>query len=266
MDWDFSQNAEVESLDKVPETLQPFYGEKDDKSGFAVKSTPETKAAIGLIGGLTGALITGRAAEKAALKKAVDLSPLSEYGEGVEEIKAGIETKLEELNARVKGGKESAANLEKVKADIRAAGQKQVDAKQKEIDGLTLQLKDLTVTNVANDAIVKHKGSKLVLPFVRERVKTTVGDDGKFRAFVTEEGSEEPKYSGVSGQPMTIDELVGEMKVSTQFGVLFESEAKRGSGQAPNASAGTRTPQKGRELSPVEKIRAGLDARRKRGE
>jgi hypothetical protein len=115
------------------------------------------------------------------------------------------------------------------------------------------------VDNEATAALVREKGSaELLLPIVRQAVKVAE-QDGKFGVYVVD-GTGDRRYSGVTGEPMSIAELVVEMKADKRFARAFDAEAPAGGGMAPGS--GKTSPKinnTDRPKSSVDKIRSGLD-------
>lgn len=257
MDFDFSQNTEVSDISKVPEDFRGLYVEGEDGK-YVINSGDEgVKSAVAAIQRINGALRAERAQHKDTKGRVVDLSSLSDYGDSVDEIAAGINSKLEELQGQVKGGEEVKINLEKIKADLAAAHVKDLGGKDTRIEALLGQLTAGMVDSAAKGAIAELEGDlELLLPFVRTQVKT-IEEDGQFKVLVVDDAGDR-RYSGATGAPMTIKELVAEMKAKEKYGKLFKSEAPRGAGTPPGVTP-RRVPKfESRERSAVEKIAAGL--------
>lgn len=248
MDFEFTP---VDSIDKVPEQFRGIYKQGDDGK-FIVDDT--YKGVVEAITGLNKSLKAARAEAKA--KTPVDLSPLADYGRTPEEIKATVESRINELQEQVAKGGDAKVNLEKIKQDLAAAHAKDLEKANKRSEALQNQLYGLLVENAATAAVVELKGvPELLLPFLKQQVKV-VEEEGEFKVFVVDAQGDQ-RYSGVTGQPMTIKELVAEMKANEKFGRLFESEAPAGGGMPPRGGS-TPPRQPGRVLSANEKIAAGL--------
>lgn len=95
MDWDFAQNTEVASLDKVPQDFRALYVQDGDK--FKLGSDHAgVKSAVSAIQGLNTALRASRAEAKAHKDKIIDLAPLADYGTDPATILEGFQTKLKD--------------------------------------------------------------------------------------------------------------------------------------------------------------------------
>lgn len=248
MDFEFTP---VDSIDKVPEQFRGIYKQGDDGK-FVVDESHN--GIVEAVTGLNRSLKAARAEAKA--KTQVDLSPLADFGSSPEEIKAAIESRVSELQEQVTKGGDAKVNLEKIKQDLASAHAKDLEKANKRGEALQNQLYGLLVENAATAAVAELKGvPELLLPFIKQQVKV-VEEEGQFNVYVVD-GSGDRRYSGVTGQPMTIKELVAEMKANEKYGRLFESEAPAGGGMPPRGGA-TPPRQPGQQLSANEKIAAGL--------
>lgn len=254
MDFDLTP---VDALDKVPEPFRPLYKEGNDGK-FAVN--PDYKPLAEAVVGLNRSLKAARL--EAKNKTTVDLSPLSEFGEDPTAIRDAVNAKLKELQDELAKGGDAKLNLDKIKGDLAAAHAKELEKANKRGEALQGQLYGLLVENAATAAVAEAKGvPELLLPFIKNQVKV-VEQDGEFKVFVVDAAGDQ-RYSGITGQPMTIKELVAEMKAQEKFGRLFESEAGGGGGGTPPGS-GRRPASQQREGEPrssMDKIAAGLRKR-----
>lgn len=252
MDFDFGP---VENLETVPQQFRPLYGAKAGDDGKFVVGDVFRGTADAFLG-------LGRAlnAERAAAKKrpTVDLSPLAEFGATVDEIATGVKGKLTSLQEELaRGGK---INVDKIKQEVAQAHQVDLTRATTRASALQSQLYELLVDNAASAALVSQKGSaELLLPIVRQSVKVAE-QDGKFGVYVVDKAGDR-RYSGVTGEPMSIAELVAEMKADKRFARAFDSEAPAGGGMPPGSGKGPARPaNNGQPKSSVDKIKAGLAA------
>lgn len=255
MKFNFAENRTVKNLDAVPTDFHGLYDKKEDGT-YALSEEPRVKSAVAAIVGLNQALVASRGETEAAKKGKVDLGALSEYGDSVE----GIAGKIKEtIKALTEGGK---VNVEKIRAEIAESFAKDGRAKDTRISALLGQLTSLLVDNAATSALGEAKGSAdLLLPIIRNQVRVAE-KDGKFLVNVVD-AQNEIRYSGVTGQPMTIKELVGEMKGNATFGRAFDSEAPNGGGTKPGTTTPTTpggTPKPATAQDSISKIARGLGA------
>lgn len=258
MEFSFAENKEVTSLDKVPTDFQGLYKEEGERFVLDTDNS-STKSAVSAITRLNEALKVSRLEAKGLKGKTVDLSALADFGSSPEEILASFKTKTEELEGKLAGNDEAKLNLDKVREDLAKGHAKDMEGKNIKIDALSAQLNKVMVESVAKSAVSDAKGDvELLMPFVTNQVRN-VEENGEFKVFVVDAQGDK-RYSGVTGEPMSITELVAEMKASERYAKLFASEQKSGGGMPPGASQkslGTQKPGQA-ELSPTEKITQGL--------
>lgn len=254
MEFDFSQP--VESIDKVPEQFRPIYGQGTDGK-FAIKD--EFKGIGAAVIGLNNANKAARLDAETFKKKVVDLSPLAEFGADPATIKATFDQRVLELTT--KGGDKAAA-VEQVRKEMGTAHANALAAEQQKTNAYKGQLHTILVKNEALTSIAEAKGvAELLMPFIETQVRVAEAD-GQFTVQVVD-AKGEPRYSNVTGQLMTIKELVATMKADAKYGRLFESDQQGGGGGGGTPPGSTRrqpTPQQG-ELSPNDKIAKGLASR-----
>lgn len=95
---------------------------------------------------------------------------------------------------------------------------------------------DLLVKQQATTVLAAEKGDpELLMPHIERQTKV-VEKDGKFSAVVV--GADGNVRFNGKGEPMTIGELVAEMKKASSFGKAFEGEGTGGSGKLPNGTGG----------------------------
>ncbi len=260
MDFDFAQNAVVPSLDKVPEQFRALYVEDPAQKGtFKLMSDDgAVKGAVEAIVGLNKALKAARLEAQGLKGKAVDLSALSEYGKSVDEISAGVKTKLEELQGQVAAGKGAKLDLEKIKQELAAGHAKETEAKVNQVKSLQAQLETILVDNALRTALGDQAiDPDLVMPVAKKYLRA-IQDEGKFKAVVVDEDGSQ-RFSGATGQPMTINELVADLKRNTKYTPLFKSEAGRGSGSNPGGASSRINTSGNQSKSSLDKIKQGLD-------
>jgi hypothetical protein len=253
MDFDFSP---VDSVDKVPAQFKPLYSQQAGQDGkFTVD--PNFAPIAEAINGFNKSNKTLR--EQLKTVKPTDLSPLAEYGDSPESIAAAVQAKIAEASGTK--GVEVAKQVDAAKAAIVEANRKELEKRDTRNQALQTQLYGLIVDNAATAAVAELKGvPELLLPFIKQQVKV-VEQDGAFHAHVID-GKGEVRY-GVTGSPMTIKELVVEMKAQEKYGRLFESETPPGGGFRPGGGTQPRQPTQ-EAKSATSKIAAGLDARTRR--
>lgn len=253
MPHEFQQT--VASLDTVPEPFRALYAPSE---GGAFAMAPEVYAHLDVSG--LKKTVTSTRNERDTLKKSVQpvLGMLrTELGLSEEE-----EITPETLAPRIQALKDQigkGANKEtfdKWKVEMEAAKQKELAQKDSEVVAMRKSLESHIVTTSAMQALAAHDGSaKLLLPHVISNVRMT-SDGGKWSAVVVD--SEGDPRINSKGEPMTINELVAEMKADPVFAPGFKPSGNTGSGLPPGATKGTQKREAAGNLTGLDKIRLGL--------
>lgn len=252
---EFDLNQPQDSLDKIPDQFKPIFAPGADGK-FTVD--PKFKGVADALTGFNKTTQTLR--NELKTKTTVDLTPLAEFGTDPAAIKAAFDARVAELTA--KGG-DAARAVEKVRSEMTAAHQAALTAEQNRSRGYQGQLHANLIRSEAVTAIAEAKGvPDLLMPFLQTQVKV-VEADGRMNIVVLDDKGE-PRYSGVTGQPMTVKELVTAMKADPKFARLFDSDQQGGGGGMPPGGGrqAPRTPLGGQqEKSANAKIASGLKAR-----
>ena len=258
MEFEFLKNPTVDSIDKVPEQFRGLYAEGE--GGYVLNDS--FKGTAGAIDGLNKSLKAARRDADEAKRNRPDLSGFAAVGQllGLEGDDASSAEALRQAVERVIGeSKDGKVNWDKMKKDLERGFQTQLQGKDGELQNMSKTLQKYLVTTAAVQAIAGHKGvPELLLPHIQ--AKTKVIKEGEEYVVRVVDESGDPR-GNASGGFMTVEDLVKEMKASPTFGRAFESEAPSGSGVKPGVTQGKPNPQK-RNLSPTEKIAAGLAKRR----
>lgn len=252
MDFEFPES--LDSIDNVPGQFRPLYAEVDGK--FTLGES--YKGVATAVTGLNKSLKASRAETKAAKGSRVDLSPLAGFGDTPETIAETVTAQLAELNEKISKGDK--IDPEKIKADLAKGFAKEREGLTTRNEALTGQLYNLMVENAATSAISESKGiPELLMPFVTSQVK--VGEEnGKFSVNVVD-GEGDLRYSGVTGAPMAISELVGEMKGQDKFARLFESDTQEGGGGTKPGAVSRGKSVSTKDMTANQRIAAGLNKR-----
>jgi hypothetical protein len=256
--FDFGSNREVKDLAGVPETFRAFYKEKTEGGGYALDTeSPVVRGAVEALSGARTALGSVRTEVDALKAGKIDLSPLKDFGDAPDKIKAAIEAKIAELQGQIKDGTDIQQQLDSQRTEMTATHEKEKKGLLGQIEALQTQLYTELVDGETLKAVADTSDNpKLVLPFVRELVKPIQTDAG-IQIRVLKKGTDEIRMSGTTGLPMTVEELVTEMRGSKDYAGLFKSEAKQGSGHRPGTGGGG-SPRGAGDMTANQKIAAGL--------
>ena len=152
-------------------------------------------------------------------------SSLSELG-GLDAIKALVSESASQKAAREQAELEQARANGNVK-DIETRYATQLQEKDQELSGLKTSIVEKEVKNVLTSAIVGAKGSDLLEPFMRSRVKGQFGTSGIEIEVLNDDGT--PMLTS-KGTKATVADLVEEFKGKEKYQTLFSGSGKSGSG------------------------------------
>lgn len=259
---EFNFDPTVDSIDTVPSDFRGLY-EEVEGGKFVFKSDEFSKSMISLATGLNTALKASRAEARALKGKSVDLSALADYGDSPEAIAEAFTSKLAEAGKGKKSQEDIDRQVTKIKADLAQEYETKLETSTSRGDNFKSQLYTHLVTSEAKTALAEAGAinSELALPFVQGQVKVSEGENGKFMVHVVDKTGD-PRYSGVTSSPMSVKELVAEIKSNKEFAPLFKSESSSGGGTTPEVRMARQTVDDA-DKKPVDKIRAGIEARRR---
>lgn len=230
----------LDSLEDVDKDSRDLYVEKDGKFHLDVDGVEDTSS-------LKGALSKERKARE-ELQKTV--RRWEKLGKSDEEIADLIEAaaKAEEDKAN------KAGEWDKLKAKMVAKHEADIKAERDKTAAMQKMLEHHLVDAAAATAIASAKGTpELLLPHVQRQVRV-VEEHGEFSVKVVDARGE-PRVNA-KGDPLSIAELVSEMRQSEIFGRAFEGTGQSGSGTRPSNGGGGNPPVKRRSEFKDERERA----------
>jgi hypothetical protein len=231
--------AILENLDGLSEEIRKEYKQRDDgKYILDVMSVDGLELAE--VSKLQSALSKERENSRKAnekLKSFDDLDP----AKAREAIKKVEEMATWEPEQKVK------EQIEAVKSQMMDAHGKEKAKLQERLDKLSKSLEEAMIISVASQELAKEKGSvRLLMPHIRQQTRLREAD-GKFVVEVM--GSDgNPRLTGSDGHPMSISELIAEMKTQNDFASAFEGTGATGTG-ATGTTGKTKTNTTIEELS-----------------
>lgn len=269
--WDFVKNAVVESLDSVPEKYRGLYAENAEKK-FEISAA--AKAIVGDYVGISGTLAETKSklknANDEAASRRVSTAALTDFlkEQGVAEINA--ENPIESLSGFVgslveanKKGKEVKVDLDKIRAEAEKRIGNVTAAKDAELAKMLGSLKKFMIDGETSRALAANKGNvEVLMPHIVNAAKVVQEGDDYVVRVVNADGT---LRTNGAGSPMTISELVADMKGNKVFAANFESEAPAGTGTKPGNS-GTKPAATNNkpQMTSHDKIKAGLAAMQRR--
>ncbi len=220
--------ATVDSLDAVPETVRDDYVKGED-GRFHLKILADYVPAdkVEDTTGLKSALQKERDARAAAERR----------NKEVQEKYAGIDLEeVEQLRqeraAREEEEAKKAGEWDKLKDQMVSRHNEDLAAKDKELGSMRGELERHLVDSQATAAINKLEGNvTLLLPHVKNLIRLVKGDDGQYRPQVVDH-SGTPRVNG-EGNPLSIEDLVREMREQDVFAGAFKGTNQSGSGTPP---------------------------------
>jgi hypothetical protein len=216
--------AIVDDLTSVPEAYRQQY-QKDTSSNRYYLQEIEIPDPVD-VSGLTKNRDDLLREKKALEQKYAGIDP--------EEFKRIQAANEKNENARLEGKGE----WEALKQQLQARHGEEVKRLTERTTTLTSALEGKMVDAEASAAIAAAKGiPTLLLPHVKQSVKV-FEEDGRFIAKVIDPVTGTPRIGDAKGSPMTIIQLVEEMKASEVYGRAFEASYARGSGAPAGGGRG----------------------------
>ncbi len=268
---EFDFNKAVADLNEVPEPYRPLYNPQADSNGH-FQVSDQFKPIVTDYMGMSKAYRTANDKNKqlgdengrrrVATSKFEGL--VKELGVTYDDGDAdapvlGLKAYIDDLTAKAANGKDVQINLEKVKKAMQEAHQGELSKKDQEAATLRKSLEKFMIGQVATAALAESKGSvELLLPIITGQCKI-VNENGEYVARVVDEAGD--YRTGRDAQPMSVKDLVAEMKQNAKYARAFDSEAPRGNGHQPGS--GQRPQQQQRPgdrktMSAQDLIAAGL--------
>ncbi len=267
MPYNFEENSTVADVNTVPSEYRELFVEGKNDAGETVFTISDAaKALVGDYVGTNKSLIQSRidktAASNESANRRVTAKSVNDFVRnlGVEDVDeneplAALTSFITDLTEQVKGGKAIKIDLDKIKAESKRLLDEAVTAEQAKTGKMQNSLERYLVGEAAGAAISDAKGSReLLLPIVKSQVRVIPDGDDFVVRVVDSDG--DVRSNGAGGW-MGIGELVAEMKLNDVYARAFESETLSGTGTKPGSTQ-MKTPRQGENLTPAQKISAGL--------
>lgn len=222
MEFDFSANGTLDSLDTVPDQFKPVYSQGQDGK-FTISQT--MKGIVDAITGLNGALKNERKTTS-TLKGQKDVASVIKETFGVDTIEE-VKTKIDELTQQV--AEKSKVDPAKIKADIEKAFGVKEEGYKTDKAKMQATLDRYLVDSAGLAALAEAKGNaKLLMPIIKSQA--VVVPDGDEYVVRIKDASGDYRGNGAGGF-MSVADLVKELKASADYGVAFASDAPAGGGK-----------------------------------
>lgn len=212
----------VDDINAVPEAIRNLYSEDGGKFRLNVKGVEP-------VDGLKSALEKERKAARELEKKVKRWESLGKSDEEIADLLKKAED-AEQSEAERKG------EWDKLRAQMNEKHQTELKSREDKIAAMQSTLERHLIDATATAAIAAEKGvPDLLLPHVQRHVRV-VDEDGEFAVRVVD-AKGDPRVDA-KGEPLTIADLVKEMKASEIFGRAFEASGNTGSGKQPGSGSG----------------------------
>jgi hypothetical protein len=270
MDFFFSENPELDSLEKVPAEFHTFYAQGQDGK---YKVDEKFAASATTIDGLRKNFNTTRTNLTAAQQESMQRRQALEAWEANTGVKTADEAKarLDKLTQDLSEGKK--INPETIRAEL----QTQFDAKNAatvaERDAMEASLKEYLLDSAALGAIAELKGNAtLLMPHIQRQAQVIKDPvTNKYRAVAVNEKGE--PLPDTDGGWLSVAKLVERLKANKDFAACFTVTPPSGGGLPPGGGQQQQRPNLQRpannggtggdqnQRSPMDKISAGLKGR-----
>jgi hypothetical protein len=246
----------VENLEEVPDEFRSLYQIKDGETSATLNEALRKRIEVG--SGATRALESERksraTAEKAVsawkgkAKELFEVESIDDLATKWTEIEAAHAKALEEArnasgNKDEQAEKRIAQALEQKDRELAKKLKQAEEEKQtaiKERDAMYGSLETYMRENAAVQALAASKArGKILLPHVMRQTKIIHDDGGKYLLRVVDEDGDE-RVNG-DGKPMTVDDLVAQMRQSEDYSFAFDGDGATGSNSRSTTTT-TRSP------------------------
>ncbi len=230
-----SLKAVVKNINEVPEQLRDYYQKIETKGGNEEKYLLTVEAVDGYSLEDVSALKSSFGKERTAreklekeLQKFNDVDPIKAR-EALQKVK-----ELAELDPVKEADKLANAKFEAVKTQLLEKHTAEKNALADQNAQLQQVISGLLIDSEAKSALSEAKGSiELLLPHVKSHTRVKQ-NDGKFVVEVFDADGN-ARIADAKGSPMTIRDLVTEMKQSDTFARAFEGSGQTGTGKEKNS-------------------------------
>lgn len=237
--------AIIEKIEDVPEGVRGEYKEQtagDGKKFFLLDVSPVNGYELDNVSSLKTALGAERTAKgklEAQVVKFKDLDP-----DKARDALARLE-ELEKIDPTKEADKIANTKFEAAKTQLLKKHSDELEGERTKSSKYRSKIDRLMIDSVAKSAIADLKGSiDLLLPHVQSQTRVVEdGDDFKVEV-VDKDGN--VRIGDSKGQPMSIKDLITEMRNSDTFGRAFEGDGQTGGGKhRSNGGGGNPTLKRG---------------------
>lgn len=239
--------AILDSLDGVADPIKAEYTQKDGK--FYLSVEPVDGYELDDVTGLKNGLAAERgitAKQKSELEKLGskwdDTAKKWVHIAEPHKIKQAL-SKFEEFSSfdpTKEADKIAESKVNSIKEQLIAEHTAETDGLKNRVNKLENGISKVLKENVARAEIIALKGvPELVLPAVLAVTRVTEKDDDFVVEILDDKGN--VRIGDAKGTPMTVKQLVAELRSTETYGRAFEGDGKSGSGKQPGSGGGSPT-------------------------
>lgn len=212
----------LDSLDAVDEPLRPLYEQDGDTFRLKIDGLPDVSAIEA----------KAKTAQNEAIAERKKRQAWEAIGKTPEEIAEMLSAQAQREEERLN----KAGEWEKLRAQMNEKHAADLEAERTNSTRMRGALDRHLIDAAATAAIAAAKGvPQLLLPHVQRHMKV-VEENGEYVAQVVD-AKGDPRING-KGEPLTVADLVAEMRQSEIFGRAFEASGQSGSGKQPGNGGG----------------------------
>jgi len=229
--------AIVDNLDGLSEQEQQHYKQRDDGKWILLVDSVDG-VSLEDVTALKKTLEKLRTSERTLTKTVADLQ--TKYKDlDPEEAKAAL-AKMDEIK-NWDGDRKIQESVEAAKRELLKQHTKVKEQLEEDLTDVQEQLTEALVTTKIVEALTKEQGNvELLLPHVKKSVRMMKNTEGRFYPEVINDNGDQ-RVGDSDGSPMTIHQLILEMKAQKTFAAGFPGANSSGGGGGGSSDSGTHT-------------------------
>lgn len=229
----------VDSIDDLPEAIQSEY-KQTEEGNYILDVTPKNGYALENTAGLKKAL--GAERQKASQYE----KQISAFGDlDPSDLQTKLERlqELEQIDPSQEADKLLETRLKSIQDQMSSKHKKELDGVVSKYSKTEQHLQKLLIDDAAKSAIIKAGGNEKTLAYMLPNVINQLSIQENDTGFSTQVRDEfgNPRIGDAQGSPMSVEQLVLEMKTLDLWQGAFPASGQSGGGIPPKAQGGTPT-------------------------
>ena len=231
----------VQDINEVEESLRPYY--KETEKGFMLDVQESNGYALENVQGLRSALSKERGRAQEFERKTSQYSELgdmtpSDIREALEELNS-----LKQLDPNKEADKIADQKLKSFQEQMTKKHQTEVGTAKQAADRYKGQLQGLLIDDAAKNAILAAGGNEKTIAYMLPTVKASLSLRETENGFMTQviDSSGNPQIGDSNGNPMTVSQLVEQLKSQELWSGAFPGRNRSGGGKQSDSAGGTPT-------------------------